>query len=279
MAGEKKRLRDKIPFFGAAPWERLRLRRTRDKRPVKTDELDLNAVGRRKGAPEKVGEEIRLIDIALGEAPAGPSRDVLARKAGVEARAKAELEREAREQAEAERAARLAAGPPPPAPELTLAVRTPLRRRLERLCGALGGLLLLLGALPLWLPEQAAPLLPWRTQLWAGAGGLLWLSLVLRQLLAFRERWRALELVRATILAAGPAGAGAGLVLWLAGALPSLGAPPGVLAAPFRARVLAPLEGALPQAPPQLVLAGSWAALAFLAAWGYRSRRPGSLPG
>lgn len=277
---EPKRWRDKIPFFGAAPWERLRLRRTPQKRTVKPDQLDMNAVGRRAGAPQQVGEGLRLIDIAMGDAPAGPSDQVLRRKQAAEELARRQAEREAQEEAEARRAARLAEGPPEAAPELALAVRTPLRRRLERLAGGVGALLLLAGAAPLVLPEQAAALDPWRTQLLGLGVGCVWLALVLHQLLAFRERSRLADLLRAAILATGPAAVGAGLCLYLAGALPSLGAPPEALAAPFRARVLEPLAAALPpELPAHLLLAGAWSALALLAAWTYRRRRPGTLSG
>lgn len=65
--------RDQPLFFGSSPDEKKALRHTPERRPVKLDELDMNAVDRSKfDAPEKVGETIDLIDIALGKAPAGP---------------------------------------------------------------------------------------------------------------------------------------------------------------------------------------------------------------
>lgn len=273
----RKRWREKIPFFGAAPWEKLRLRRTPQKRTVKTDDLDMNAVGRRAGAPQQVGEGLRLIDIAMGEAPAGPSDAVLRRKEAAEELARRQAERAAQEEAEARRAARLAEGPAAPAPELEVRARTPLRRRVERVAGGLGALLLATGAAPLLLPEQAAALEPWRTHLLGLGVGCVWVALVMHQLLAFRERSRLADLLRAAILATGPGAVGAALALYLAGALPSLGAPPEALAAPYRARVLTPLASWLPpEVPAQLALAGAWAGVAFLAAWAYRRARPGA---
>ncbi len=65
-------------FFGASPQQKKKLRKTVDKRGVKLDDLNVNALDRSKfHAPEKVGESVRLIDIAMGNAPDGPAPDVL----------------------------------------------------------------------------------------------------------------------------------------------------------------------------------------------------------
>ncbi|MCO5165227.1 MAG: hypothetical protein M9894_02510 [Planctomycetes bacterium] len=64
-------------FFGASPAQKKRLRKTVDKRGVKVGDLDMNALDRsRFNAPDKVGESVRLIDIAMGKAPDGPAPDL-----------------------------------------------------------------------------------------------------------------------------------------------------------------------------------------------------------
>lgn len=61
-------------FFGASPSQKKKLRKTVDKRGVKLNQLDLDGLDRSKfNAPEKVGESVKLIDIAMGNAPAGPA--------------------------------------------------------------------------------------------------------------------------------------------------------------------------------------------------------------
>lgn len=66
-------------FFGASPAQKKRLRKTVDKRGVKVGDLDMNALDRgRFNAPEKVGESVRLIDIAMGNAPDGPAPGLVA---------------------------------------------------------------------------------------------------------------------------------------------------------------------------------------------------------
>jgi len=53
-------------FFGADPTTRKKLRKTKKKKgTVRLDELNLEAT-RRKGAPEKVGKTMKLIDMAMG---------------------------------------------------------------------------------------------------------------------------------------------------------------------------------------------------------------------
>lgn len=66
-------------FFGASPAQKKRLRKTVDKRGIKVGDLDMNALDRgRFNAPDKVGESVRLIDIAMGNAPDGPAPGLVA---------------------------------------------------------------------------------------------------------------------------------------------------------------------------------------------------------
>lgn len=61
-------------FFGASPAEKKALRVTKEPKKTKLSELDMNQLDRSKfDAPKKVGETIDLIDIAMGNAPAGPA--------------------------------------------------------------------------------------------------------------------------------------------------------------------------------------------------------------
>jgi len=55
-------------FFGASPTEREDLRETKDKKKLKLSDLNLNAAIDRDSlnAPEKVGDNLRLIDMAMG---------------------------------------------------------------------------------------------------------------------------------------------------------------------------------------------------------------------
>ena len=55
-------------FFGASPSEKKALRKTKDPKKLKLVELNLDAVDRDKfNAPEKIGEGMRLIDIAMSD--------------------------------------------------------------------------------------------------------------------------------------------------------------------------------------------------------------------
>lgn len=57
-------------FFGASPTERKDLRQTKEKKSFKVEDLDLNALDRDAfGAEKKVGETLRLIDMAMGNEP------------------------------------------------------------------------------------------------------------------------------------------------------------------------------------------------------------------
>lgn len=59
---------DEEMFFGASPTEKKALRKTKDPKKLKLVELNLDAVDRDKfNAPEKVGEGMRLIDIAMSD--------------------------------------------------------------------------------------------------------------------------------------------------------------------------------------------------------------------
>ena len=65
---------DEDMFFGASPSEKAALRQTKEPKKMKLAELNLNAVDRDKlGAPEKVGENMRLIDIAMSDTDPPPA--------------------------------------------------------------------------------------------------------------------------------------------------------------------------------------------------------------
>src|SRR5688572_3810567 len=78
--GDKK---DDGLFFGASPEQKKDLKQTEKPKGVDMKSLDFNALDRDKyNAPEKVGESVRLIDLAMGGGPKPPK---LKPKSGVKA--------------------------------------------------------------------------------------------------------------------------------------------------------------------------------------------------
>lgn len=296
--------KDQPLFFGSSPDEKKARRHTPEARTVKLSDLDMNAVDRSKfDAPEKVGETIDLIDIAMGSAPAGPPPEL---------RPKAPEPVAPVNRMATARAKHGPASPDEKAPGFQVEARAEPRGALEALAllAALVALALVPGLRPLlrqarpgmatWaLAERQAPgglpsartgVDPWGRG-WHAAPGpkfvysigpdgvdqqgkgddlparepaadprlvtaLAW-GPELAGLAAFLCGWLALakgrlrqprggriaEAVRILVIAAGPWALGAGLVAWLAGALPvpvpaaaglarellaSLGAPGGV---------------------------------------------------
>jgi len=66
---------DEGMFFGASPQQKKELRETKDTRGINLDDLNLDALDREKfGAGEKVGESMRLIDMAMGDEPPATGR-------------------------------------------------------------------------------------------------------------------------------------------------------------------------------------------------------------
>jgi len=62
-------------FFGTSPTEKKDLRETPEVKKVDLRSLDFDSLDRSKyDAPEKVGESLRLIDMAMGKEPAPPPK-------------------------------------------------------------------------------------------------------------------------------------------------------------------------------------------------------------
>ncbi|MCA8921000.1 MAG: hypothetical protein KDD82_04280, partial [Planctomycetes bacterium] len=81
-ASQGKPPEDEGLFFGASPQQKKELRETKEKRAISLDDLDLDALDRERfGAGEKVGQSMRLIDMAIGEEPAvAPGKPPAARR-------------------------------------------------------------------------------------------------------------------------------------------------------------------------------------------------------
>lgn len=151
---------DEDMFFGASPSEKQALRHTKEPKKLKLAELNLDGVDREKfGAPEKVGENMRLIDIAMGDSdPPAPPRP--------RATGPAPRPRPPEPQPEPGRPARrtpsdyVATGEQGEIQAARLHVQRPWRNRIERASWVLAVLIALLGltasyALPVLSPELA----------------------------------------------------------------------------------------------------------------------------
>lgn len=227
-------------FFGASPTQKKKLRKTVDKRGVKLNQLDLDGLDRSKfNAPEKVGESVKLIDIAMGIAPAGPAP-------GLAPPPPPPIPERAprRPRPTASRPQRTASGRlPPPGAEVDEDEEEQEDEEDERSgAGIVTGLSSLLALACLVFVLAGGPLLrivkpalvpladSYRESALVLGLFFTWVAMSLGRLRAPRGGF-VTELVRALLFASAPALGGAGWMLWSVGALPSLPvAPPAAFA-------------------------------------------------
>ena len=284
-------------FFGASPTQRQELRQTEDKKGIRVDrDLDMNAAMDRGklGAPKKVGDNVRLIDIAMGNAPLpGPDAQRIGEAVPGEAVPVESKKAKRKAPKHSSRFARAASA----GMQIALRAQEGISPHLQKLGWGAAALFTAaafaagpaLASLAPELATEAAALreLGWQAArgegltalaAWARELGLAlaalaaWFALAVRTWRAFRSPSKLVELARTLLLAGLPAVVLGGCALWLGGQLPLPWSAPAGLVEALRG-ALAPIATHLP-IPLWQAAAGFVALVSLVVANGRRRRRP-----